>query len=221
MYIVVVGGGKVGYYLTKELLEQGHEVLVIEKDAGKCARLTDELGANALQGDGCEASTLAKAGLGRANVLVAVTGDDEDNLVSCQVAQQKFKVPRTIGRINNPKNEKIFRKLGVSATVSSTEIILSQIEQAIPAQQLIHLLTMHSVGISIVELDIPADSQAVGRPLRELAIPADSLLSLIVPKAGKPIIPNGDTIVKAGDLVISVTSEASESQLRSVFCQAS
>jgi len=135
MYIIVVGGGKVGYYLTKSLLEEGHEVLMIEKDPRKCASLIDEIGVNVLQGDGCEAATVAEAGMNRADAVIAVTGDDEDNLVVCQVAKQKFKVPRTIARINNPKNERIFRQLGIDVTVSSTELILSQIKQVIPASR--------------------------------------------------------------------------------------
>jgi len=214
MYIIVVGGGKVGYYLTKSLLEEEHEVLVIEKDLRKCAALTDELGANVLQGDGCDASSMAEAGIGRADVVVAVTGDDENNLVVCQVAKHKFSVPRTIARINNPKNENIFRKLGIDVTVSSTELILSQIEQFIPAQSLVHLLSLRSVGVNFVELKISPDSPALGRPLRELGIPDDCILPLVIRQGQEAIIPYGDTVLEAGDRVIAVTSEASEGTLR-------
>jgi len=218
MYIIVVGGGKVGYYLVKSLLEEGNEVLVIEKDAHKCSMLTDELGANVLQGDGCEVSYLIEAGMGRADVVIAVTGDDEDNLAVCQVARHKFNVPRTIARINNPKNERIFRQLGIDVTVSSTELILSQIEQVIPAQSLFHLLTLRNVGISFIELEIPADSPATGRPIRDLGIPDDSILPLLIRGGKKGIIPYGDTVLEAGDQVIAVTSEASEGTLRRILC---
>jgi len=218
MYIIVVGGGKVGYYLVKSLLEEGNEVLVIEKNAHKCAALTDELGANVLQGDGCEVSYLIEAGMGRADVVIAVTGDDEDNLAVCQVARHKFNVPRTIARINNPKNERIFRQLGIDVTVSSTELILSQIEQVIPAQSLFHLLTLRNVGISFIELEIPADSPATGRPIRDLGIPDDSILPLLIRGGKKGIIPYGDTVLEAGDQVIAVTSEASEGTLRRILC---
>ncbi len=109
MYVIVVGGGKVGYYLAKSLLEEKQEVLVIEQDAQHCRALSDELGVNVMLGDGCEAATMEEAGMGRADVVVAVTGDDEDNLVVCQVARHKFNVARTVARLNNPKNEKIFR----------------------------------------------------------------------------------------------------------------
>jgi trk system potassium uptake protein TrkA len=217
MYIIVVGGGKVGYYLTKSLLEEGHEVLVVEKDPRKCARLMDEIEANVLQGDGCEASVMAEVGMSRANAVIAVTGDDEDNLVICQVAKQKFNVPHTIARINNPKNERIFRRLGIDATVSSTELILSQIEQVIPAQSLCHLLTLRSVGVSFIELEVPPDSPAIGRPLRELGIPDDCILPLVIRGGREGIIPYGDTVLQPGDQVIAVTSEASEGTIRRIL----
>lgn len=217
MYIIVVGGGKVGYYLTKSLLEEGHEVLVIEKDPRKCAVLTDELGANVLQGDGCEAAVMAEAGMGRADVIIAVTGDDEDNLVVCQVAKHKFNVPRTIARINNPKNERIFRKLGIDVTVSSTELILSQIEQVIPAQSLVHLLTLRSVEVSFIELEVPPDSPALGRPLRELGIPDDCIFPLVIREGKEAIVPYGNTMLQPGDQVIAVTSEASEETIRRIL----
>jgi trk/ktr system potassium uptake protein len=217
MYIIVVGGGKVGYYLTKSLLEAGHEVLVIEREPRKCAILTDELGANALQGDGCDVASMTEAGMSRAEAIVAVTGDDEDNLVACQVARHKFNVPRTIARINNPKNERIFRKLGIDVTVSSTELILSQIERVIPAESLVHLLTLRNVGISFVELMVPADSPALGRPLRELGIPDDCILPLVIRQEREAIIPYGDTLLQAGDQVIAVTSEASETTLHRIL----
>jgi trk system potassium uptake protein TrkA len=218
MYIIVVGGGKVGYYLTKSLLEERHEVLVIEKDPRKCAVLSDELGTNVLQGDGCEASVMAEVGMGRAQVVVAVTGDDEDNLVVCQMAKHKFNVPRTIARINNPKNERIFRRLGIDVTVSSTELILSQIEQVIPAQSLVHLLTLRRVGINFVELEVPSDSPALGRPIRELGIPDDCIFPLIIRGGKEAIIPYGDTVLQPGDQVIAVTSEASEGTIRRILC---
>ncbi len=219
MYIIVVGGGKVGYYLAKTLLEEGNEVLVIEKDAHRCSLLTDELAeASILQGDGCEVAYMAEAGMRRADVVVAVTGDDEDNLVICQVARVRFNVPRTVARVNNPKNQAIFRKLGIDVTVSSTELILSQIEQVLPAQSLFHLLTLRSVGISFIELEIPPTSPALGRPVRDLGIPDDSVLPLVIRQEEKPIIPFGDTVLEAGDQVIAVTSEASEVTLRRILC---
>ena len=218
MSIVVVGGGKVGYYLTKSLLGEGHEVVVIERDPRKCAALTDEMGANVLQGDGCEVSTMEQAGLGRADAVVAVTGDDEDNLVVCQVAMHRFNVARTIARLNNPKNEHIFRSLGINLTVSSTDLILSQIEESIPSESLVHRLRLRGFGVSFVEVDIPAGAPVVGQKLRDLRIPADCLLALVVRGSTLTIIPSGDTVLEADDRVFAVSSEASEAPLRSILC---
>jgi len=214
MYIVVVGGGKVGYYLTRLLLEEGKEVLLIEKDPHRWAVLSRELGSVVLAGDGCEVAVMERAGLQRADVVIAVTGDDEDNLVICQVAKGRFHVPRTIARINNPKNEKIFRKLGIDVTVSSTEIILSQIEQVIPAESLVHLLTLRGLGVSFVELEVPADSPALGRPIKDLGIPDDCIFPLVIRGKREAIIPYGETVLQPGDQVIAVTSERSEETLR-------
>jgi trk system potassium uptake protein TrkA len=217
MYIIIVGGGKVGYYLAKSLLDEGHEVLLVEKDPYKCATLGDELGTNVLQGDGCEVASMNEAGMSRADVVIAVTGEDEDNLAVCQMAKHRFNVARTIARINNPKNERIFRRLGIDVTVSSTELIMSQIEQVIPSHSLVHLLTLRGTGVSFIELEIPANSPALGRPVRTLGIPADSILPLLIRGGNETIIPYGDTVLEPGDQVIAVTSEANEGVLRRIL----
>src|ERR1039458_2597468 len=136
MYIIVIGGGKVGYHLAKALLTEGHEILVIEKDQSRIDYICNELGSICLNGDGCEAAVLSEAGTERADMLIAVTGDDEDNLVACQVAKHKFKVPRTIARIKNPRHEKLFKTLGIDVTVSATNIILENIETEVPTHPL-------------------------------------------------------------------------------------
>jgi trk system potassium uptake protein TrkA len=128
MYIVIVGGGKVGFYLAKELVEAGHEALVIEEDSAKASEITEMLGEIVMRGDGCEAAVQEQAGSGRADLFLAVTGEDEANLVACQVARHRFNVKRIVARINNPKNEAIFHKLGIDVTVSATSVILSQIQ---------------------------------------------------------------------------------------------
>ncbi len=218
MYVIVVGGGKVGYYLGKQLMEEGREVLLIEKDRRRYAALADQLGEVVLFGDGCEISVMEEAGMGRADVVVAVTGDDEDNLVVCQVARERFHVRRTIARVNNPKNQRIFRELGIDVTISSTELILRQIEEVLPIESLLHLLTLQSVGISFVELEIQPGCQALNRPLHTLGIPDDSILCLLIREGAKPIIPFGNTVLQAGDRVIAVTSQESEATLRRILC---
>ena len=216
MYIIIVGGGKIGYYLAKQLLEDQHEVLIIEQDAEKCAQIADDLGEVVMLGDGCEAATLERAGMARADMVIAVTGDDEDNLVVCQVAKHKFDVPHTVARLNNPKNETIFKKLGIDATISSTSVILAHIEQELPSHPLIPLMTLKG-GLEIVEIKIPPEAQAVGRPIKGILLPQQSLIALIVGPDGQPRLPTNDTIIQAGDEVVAVTALENEEGLRSAL----
>ena len=220
MYIVVIGGGKVGYYLAKELVEEGHEVLVIEKDSAKCGRIAEELGDIVLLGDGCEASTMEIAGFNRADMLIAVTGDDEDNLATCQVAKAKFNLPRTVARINNPKNEEIFKRLGIDTTVSATAAILAHIEQELPSHPLIHLLTLKGSGLEIVEVKVPDTAAVVGRRVRDISLPEQSLIALIVDKEGAPRVPGSDEVIRAGDEVVAVARTEAEDSLRTILTTA-
>jgi len=217
MYIIIVGGGKVGYYLAKQLVEDGHEVLVIEKDAARCKRIADELGDIVLHGDGCEGITLERAGTGRADLFIALTGDDEDNLVACQVAKNKFNVRRTAARIDNPRNEAVFKKLGIDTTVSTTALILANIEQELPSHPLIPLLTIKGGGLEIVEVKVPPHSAMVGKRVDELLLPQQCLITVIIDEEGVPRIPISDTLVRAGDEVVAVCRRESEDALRAVF----
>lgn len=220
MYIIVVGGGKVGYYLAKELVEEGHEVLVIEKDSVKAERIAEELGDISLWGDGCEATTMEMAGFGRADMVIAVTGDDEDNLVSCQVAKAMFNVPRAVARINNPKNEEIFKKLGIDTTVSATAAILAQIEQEIPTHPLVPLLRLKGGGLEIVEVKVPVNAAVVGRRIDDILLPPQSIVALVIDDEGEPRVPNAETVVQGGDEVVAVTRTENEDALRSAFTSA-
>jgi trk system potassium uptake protein TrkA len=216
MYIVIIGGGKVGFYLAKELVEANHEVLIIERNAAKCVEIQEELGEIVMRGDGCEAAILEQAGTGRADLLLAVTGEDEDNLVASQVAKHVFNVPRAVARINNPKNELIFRKLGIDSTVSATSAIMSHIEQELPTHPLISLMTLRR-GFEIVEIKIPGNASVVGRPLREVLLPHQSLIWGIVDTEGNPKAPTPDTVLRAGDEVVAVTLQESEEALRAAL----
>ena len=216
MYAIVAGGGKVGYYLAKELLAQGHEVLVIEKDRRTCDQIAEELGDVVMHGDAAEASILADAGTGRSDVIVAVTGDDEDNLVISQVAKNRFRVARAIARINNPKNEPIFRMLGIDATVSSTEVILSVLEQELPAHSMVPLLRLRHADVEVVEAVLDADAPAVGRAVRELALPEDCTIAVLI-RGGTAIFPTADTRLASGDEVIALTASRNETRLRELL----
>lgn len=217
MYMIVVGGGKVGYYLAKELVEEGHEVLVLEQDGSKVERIMEELGDIALRGDGCEAATAEAAGFGRADMVLAVTGDDEDNLVICQVAKTMFNVPRTIARINNPKNETIFRKLGIDTTISATAAILAQIEQELPTHALIPLLRLKGGGLEMVEVRVPPDAAIVGKRVHEVLLPQQSLIVLTVDPEGVPRVPTSETVIHADDEVVAVTRVEHEDALRAIL----
>ncbi len=217
MYIVIVGGGRLGYHLSKALLDEGHEVLVIEKDATVCEAMVGELGSICVRGDGCEVSTLTAVGTNRADMLIAVTGDDEDNLVACQVAKHKFNVPRTIARVRNPQNEAIFKKLGIDSTVSSTNIILEHIQEEVPTHTLTRLLTIRDKGLEIVEVKIPSEAITIGKTIKELSLPPKSTLSIIIRKGVRPILPKTTTVLQAGDQIIAVTTPESEDTLRTAL----
>ena len=217
MYIVVVGGGRLGYYLTKVLLTEGHEVVIVEKEASFCKIINDELGGICIVGDGCETTTLAEVGTGRADMLIAVTGDDEDNLVACQVAKHKFNVPRTIARMRNPQNEAIFKKLGIDVTVSSTNVILEHIQEEVPTHPLTHLMTIRDRELEIVEIKITPEASVVGKRVRELSLPEGSRLALVIPEKQRPRVPTNDTLLQAGDRIIAVITPEAEETLRVVL----
>ena len=202
MFVLVVGGGKVGYYLTKELIESGHEVVLMEKDRVRAAQIVDELGSIVVAHDGCEGKYLGQAGSNRADIVAAVTGDDEDNLVICQMAKHHFDVPRTIARVNNPKNEQLFRHLGVDEIISPTRMVLGSIEQDIPVHELLHLAALEN-ELEIIEAQLQADSPAVGRTPGELSIPEGcSLFALVRDGVALPLRP--DTTLREGDKVLAI-----------------
>ena len=217
MYIIIVGGGRLGYNLLKALLNEGHEVLVLEKDARICKTITDELGAVCFRGDGCEAATLAEVGTGRADMVVAVTGDDEDNLVSCQVAKHKHNVPRTIARIRNPLNAALFKKLSVDVTVSSTDLILEAIEREVPTHTVTQLLTIEDKGLVIVDVRITPESTTVGTAIKDLVLPKESKLVLVIPGQGNAHVPAANTVLLAGDQIIAITTPDSKEALRAAL----
>ena len=217
MFIVVAGAGKVGYHLGRALVAD-HEVLLMELDPARAEFVAEDLGSEAImQGDACDAATMERAGLERADLVVAATGDDEDNLTVCQIAKVKFAVPRTVARINNPQNEMLFRRLGVDATVSATNLIMSHIEQELPWRGLIPLLTLQTRGLEIVEVRIPSDAAVVGRQTRHILLPQGSLLCLVIDADGTPHLPTPDTTIHADDILVAVTNIESEDSLRTAL----
>jgi trk system potassium uptake protein TrkA len=216
MYVVVIGGGNVGYYLTKELLAAGHEVVMIEKDPSRARVIADELGSIVVPNDGCEGRYQAEAGMARADVVAAVTGDDEDNLVACQVAKMRFNVPRAIARVNNPSNEELFRRLAIDDTVSPTRSILGVIEHDIPIHKLLHLADLEGGEVQIVEAQLDANAPVIGQELRSLALPEGSTVVVIV-RDSRAIAIRPDLVLRAGDKLLAVTSAEHEAELRTLL----
>ena len=212
MFVLVVGGGKVGYYLAKELIDAGHEVALMEKDPRRAKQIADEVGSIVIPHDGCEGKYLGQAGCNRADVVAAVTGDDEDNLVICQMAKHHFDVPRTIARVNNPANEPLFRHLGVDELVSPTRMILGSIEQDIPVHELLHLAALGEGEQEIIEAHLQPGSPAIGRAPRDLMIPEGcSLFAVIRDGVAAPLRP--DSILREGDKVIAIGKQECEESL--------
>ncbi|HLZ60254.1 MAG TPA: TrkA family potassium uptake protein [Ktedonosporobacter sp.] len=216
MYIIVGGGGQIGYYVVKGLLAQGHEVLLLDKDSRRVQTLSDELGSAVLRGDACEARTMDEVGCNRADVVIAVTGDDEDNLVICQMAKERFHVRKTIARVNNPKNERIFTKLGIDISVSPTKTILRLIETEIPHHTIIPLMTLRKADLEFVEVSVPAQSPALGKKLATLELPVECNVVLIV-RGQEYIVPTGESTIEAEDQVFALVKGSSEAALRTVI----
>jgi trk system potassium uptake protein TrkA len=216
VFVLVVGGGKVGYYLAKELIGSDHEVVLMEKDPRRAAQIADEIGSIVIGRDGCEGKHLAEAGCERADVVAAVTGDDEDNLVICQMAKHHFDVPRTIARVNNPKNEALFRHLGVDELISPTRMILGSIEQDIPVHELLHLAALGDNELEIIEALLQPGSPAVGQNPTELTMPTGcSLFAIIRDGQATPLRP--DTVLREGDKVIAIGPNECEAALHGLL----
>jgi trk system potassium uptake protein TrkA len=203
VFVLVIGGGKVGYYLTKELIGSGHEVVLMEKDKERANQIADEIGSIVIAHDGCEGKYLAEAGANRADIVAAVTGDDEDNLVICQMAKHHFDVPRTIARVNNPKNEALFKHLGVDELISPTRMILGSIEQDIPVHELLHLGALGEGELELIEAHLQLGSPAIGRAPKDLMMPEGCSLFAVI-RDGVATALRPDTILAEGDKVIAI-----------------
>lgn len=216
MYIIVGGGGDIGYYVTKSLFNQGHEVLLIEKGAARYQSLKEELGQSVFRGDACEARTMDEVGAGRADVVIAVTGEDEDNMVICQMAKKRYKVGRTMARLNNPKHEDIFQRAGIDIIVSPTKTILSLIEAELPSSRFVPLMTLKSAGLEIIEVRIPAESPVVGQTLGTVNLPRSCNLALII-RDKQFITPTAEIVLLPNDDVFALVNREGEQALRDTF----
>lgn len=212
MYILIVGAGKVGYFLAKRLCQGKHTVSIIDKDRQICEEIAKEFELLVINGDGCDPKILEEAGIQRADVVAAVTGDDEDNLVICQLAKEKFNIQRTVGRVNNPDNEHTFSELGIDVPVDSTKIIAKIIEEEVSFSDFVNLMSFKRGKLAIVRVDLPSDSPAINKQVKDINLPKDAVLVSIV-RGEEVILPKGDTVLKPGDDVIALTLIGNEPQL--------
>lgn len=212
MYIVIVGAGKVGYFLAKRLCQSKHTVSIIEKDKLICEETAKNLEAMVINGDGCNPNILEEAGIERAEVVAAVTGEDEDNLIICQLAKERFHIHRTVGRVNNPDNEHTFSELGIDVPINSTNIIAKIIEEEVSFSDFVNLMSFKRGKLSIVRVDLPQDSPAINKEVKEIKLPPDSVLVSIV-RGEEVIVPKGNTVLKPGDDVIALTVIGNEPQM--------
>jgi trk system potassium uptake protein TrkA len=212
MYIIIVGAGKIGYFLAKRLCQNKHVVSIIDKDKVICEEIAKELGTLVINGDGCDPHILEEAGASRADVVAAVTGDDEDNLIICQLAKELFHLQRTVGRVNNPDNEHTFAELGIDVPVDSTKIIAKIIEEEVSFSDFVNLMSFKRGKHAIVRIDLPADSPVINKKIKDIALPADSVLVSIL-RGEEVIIPKGETVLKPGDDIIALTIIGNEPQI--------
>lgn len=212
MFIIVVGAGKVGFFLATRLYKNKHTVSIIEKNKDICAEIAKELDILVINGDGCDPKFLEEAGISRADVVAAVTGDDEDNFITCQLAKEKFNVSRTVGRVNNPKNIHAFSELGVDVPVDSTAIIAKIIEEEVSFADFVNLLSFKRGKLAIVRVDLPEGSPVINKKLQDLSLPSSSVLVSII-RGEDVIIPKGDTLLLPRDDIIALTLIENEQQL--------
>jgi trk system potassium uptake protein len=215
-YIIIIGAGKVGWNLARELLDKGNEITLIENERNRYLTVEQELEHNVQYGDASELWVLERAGISRADMVIAVTGDDEDNMLICQVAREKYLVEQIIARVNNPRNREHFELLNIKPYVSATDLILRLIEHEVPEYGLVHLLDLPEERLEIIEMELAADSKVAGQTVGELNMPEGSLLISIL-REGEGFVPGPETVLEAGDEVLAVLDPGLEEELKVFF----
>jgi trk system potassium uptake protein TrkA len=217
MYVIIAGGGKVGTSVARSLIRSGHEVTLIEQRADRYEHLENEFEHQVQLGDATEIFVLERAGMGRPpDLVLAATGDDEDNLVICQLARDKYGVEKVIARVNDPRNQIHFDLLGITQTVSATQMVLGLIEHEVPEHQLVHLLELRKENLEIVEVEIDKNSPSAGKRVEKLSLPEGSRL-ISVMRNGKAEIAVGSTELQPGDQVLAILQPGKEDELRRVL----
>jgi trk system potassium uptake protein TrkA len=216
LYVIIVGAGKVGLNLARELLEKEHEVTLIEADRRRYESVEEELEHAVQYGDATELWVLERAGIQRADLVIAVTGDDEDNILVCQVAKEKYLCERIIARVNNPRNLQHFKLLGVQPVVSATDLILRLIEHEVPRYGLVHLLALEEERLEIIELEVAAEAPAAGKRVADVSLPEGTLIISVL-REGGGFVPKADTVIEPGDEVLLVLDPGLEDAITPYF----
>jgi trk system potassium uptake protein TrkA len=217
MKVAIAGAGNVGAYIAQDLITAGHEVLVIELSADLVARLRPTLDVNWFTGDACEVTTLQRAGLADADVVVAATGEDQVNLVVSLLAKQEFAVPRVVARVNHPKNHWLFNETwGVDVSVSTPHLLTALVEEAVSVGSLVRLLPFEGGEATLIEVTLADDSPAADRAIADLDVPRDATIVAVV-RAGHVVVPRGDTVVQAGDEVLALVTRDSEDRVKTIL----
>lgn len=214
MYVVVAGGGKVGSNVARTLLASGHEVTLVEQDRARFERLEAELGPSVIQGDATEIHVLEQAGIARPpDLVVAATGDDEDNIVISQIAKEGYRVPKAVARVNDPRNQQHFDLLGITQTVCATSGILGLVEHEVPSHGLVKLLELRAEGLSVVEVEVPPRGPAAGKRVASLSLPEGARLVSVM-RGGSAQIATGETVIRPGDQVVAILKPGLEEGVR-------
>jgi trk system potassium uptake protein TrkA len=216
VYVLIAGGGKVGWNLARELMAKEHEITLVESDRERYLRIEEELEHAVQYGDATEMWILERAGIQRADLVIAVTGDDEDNIVICQMAKEKYLCERIIARVNNPRNRQWFALLGIQPAVSATDLILRLIEHEVPSYGLVHLLDLQDERLEIIEVEVMDGAPAAGRRVADVTLPDGSLIiSVLRPEGG--FVPKADTVINVGDEILLVLDPGLEEAITEQF----
>ncbi len=217
MLAVIVGGGRGGSYLARDLQTQGYQIKVVDRRPDVVAKLRQEIGGDVICGDGCSPQILEQVGTAKADLVVALTHNDEDNLVICRLAKHHFHVPRAIARVNNPLNEWLYTKAwGVDVAISQVHLTSKVIEEEIGLGELVTLLKLNRGEAALVEVRLPETSPCPGKVIRDLDLPGDAVIVSVI-RDGKLIIPRGDTRLEAGDEILAVSTVAAEKSLKDLL----
>ncbi len=219
MYVIIAGGGKVGWNLARELIGKGNEVTLVENRRSRYLTIEQELEHAVQYGDAAELWVLERAGVQRADLVIAVTGDDEDNILICQMAKEKYLCERIIARVNNPRNRQWFELLDVHPSVSATDLILRLIEHEVPSYGLVHLLDLRDEQLEIIEIEVVATAPAAGRMVSEVLLPEGSLIISVL-RGGTGFVPQAETVIEAGDEVLLVLDPGLEEAITAQFAAA-